>query len=267
MASRDSKEIRSAIDPELQSSLKLRGIDDAMTLHHPLIIYSHLTLEEVERANNIFRRKKDIVERARRDGDFSRYVFEHEKPYRLPALMEGLLEIKYSAIAATLLADVWMQSENISQNQRLWRSAWRLLPDSRATMDQAEQNELAELPERFPIFRGHMLPRGTRLGLSWTIDLECAERFARRFADEQHFVAEGILHKKDVLALFTRRDERQIVVFPRKVIDIIEREIEARAYYLGHRSINSTTRYAALAPGRFKKHLGESVVGRRNCRV
>jgi integrase len=33
--------------------------------------------------------------------------------------------------------------------------------------------------------------------------------------------------------------------------------------YPGHRSINSTTRYAALAPGRFgsvREHLGESVV-------
>jgi hypothetical protein len=30
--------------------------------------------------------------------------------------------------------------------------------------------------------------------------------------------------------------------------------------YLGHRSINSTMRYAALAPGRFKNIWGESVV-------
>jgi hypothetical protein len=29
--------------------------------------------------------------------------------------------------------------------------------------------------------------------------------------------------------------------------------------YLGHRSINSTTRYAALAPGRFKNILGAGV--------
>ena len=28
--------------------------------------------------------------------------------------------------------------------------------------------------------------------------------------------------------------------------------------YLGHRSINSTTRYAALAPGRFQEHLGRA---------
>ena len=34
--------------------------------------------------------------------------------------------------------------------------------------------------------------------------------------------------------------------------------------YLGHSSINSTTRYAALAPGRFKKHVwaGVGVIGR-----
>ena len=30
--------------------------------------------------------------------------------------------------------------------------------------------------------------------------------------------------------------------------------------YLGHRSIDSTTRRAALAPGRFQEHFGESVV-------
>jgi site-specific recombinase XerD len=31
--------------------------------------------------------------------------------------------------------------------------------------------------------------------------------------------------------------------------------------YLGHRSINSTTRYAALAPGRFKNIWGKGVAG------
>jgi site-specific recombinase XerD len=35
------------------------------------------------------------------------------------------------------------------------------------------------------------------------------------------------------------------------------RELKRQQAYLGHRSINSTTRYAALAPGRFKNIWGK----------
>jgi hypothetical protein len=98
-------------------------------------------------------------------------------------------------------------------------------------MDQAEQNDLAKLPEPLPIFRGYALPRGTPRGLSWTIDRERAEWFAYRFPAERYLVAEGSVRKKDVLALFYGRDEREIVVFPDKVIDIVDREIAAPAHY------------------------------------
>jgi hypothetical protein len=196
-------EIHSAIDPELQSSIT-RIDDDAVMLHHPLIIDPYLTLEGVERANKMFRHNKAVVADARRDGNFWRYISEHERPYRMKVLNEVLPTITDSALAAKLVADVWTDSENISQNHGLWTKAWRLLPDPRATMDQSEQNEFAELPELFRIFRGYTLPRGRLRGLSWTIDQECAERFSGRIPDEHYFVAAGRVRKKDVLAFFNR---------------------------------------------------------------
>lgn len=227
------REIRDAIDPELRSSLRQINADNAIMLHDPLIIVPCLTLEQVEEANDTYRCRKAAAAEARRDGNFSGYVFRHEKPYRVKALTE-LLEID-PALAAKLFADVWMDSEIIFPNNHLWIRAWRLLPDPKATMNQDEQNEFAELPELFPIFRGYTLPRGTQRGLSWTIDQERAEWFSRRLPAEHYFVAAGSIRKKDVLAFFSGRDEREIVVFPRKVIDVVEREIAAPAHYAKNR--------------------------------
>lgn len=58
-------------------------------------------------------------------------------------------------------------------------------------------------------------------GLSWTIDQSKAEWFARRFAMLTHLgqprLMEGIVKKKDVLAYFNGRKEKEIVVDPANV--------------------------------------------------
>jgi hypothetical protein len=196
-----------------------------MMLRHPLMIDHYVSLDRVERVNDQYRHKKAAAAEASRNGNWLEYIFLHERPYRPRCLEDVLPDVNNAALASELVAEVWIDSENVSQNQRVWRSVWRMLPQPWATMTQDEQKEFAALPDRFSIFRGYALPRGTALGLSWTLDRGRAEWFARRFAGEHHFVAVGIVRKKDVLAFFSRRDEHEIVVFP-KVVDIVEREIE-----------------------------------------
>ena len=123
--------------------------------------------------------------------DWLNLVFGCERPYRARVLKQVLPAISDAALAAKLVAEVWIDSENVWQNLRVWASVWCMLPDPRATMNWHEQKEFAALPERFPIFRGYGLPRGTARGLSWTIDRERAEWFSRRLPAEHYFVAAG----------------------------------------------------------------------------
>ncbi len=56
-------------------------------VHHPLVIAS-LT-RDASSINRTYREKLDSVKKAEADGDWSKYVFLHERPYRLDALLSA----------------------------------------------------------------------------------------------------------------------------------------------------------------------------------
>lgn len=73
--------------------------------------------------------------------------------------------------------------------------------------------------------------RGVRVnnyrGLSWTVDKSVAEWFARRFRDngDKSYVFIGRINKKDILALFSSRNEKEVICDYRKIKDIRCEEI------------------------------------------
>lgn len=64
-------------------------------------------------------------------------------------------------------------------------------------------------------------------GLSWTIDKSVAEWFARRFRhnEDKCYVFTGTINKKDILALFSSRNEKEVVCDYRKIKNIQCEEI------------------------------------------
>lgn len=64
-------------------------------------------------------------------------------------------------------------------------------------------------------------------GLSWTVDKSVAEWFARRFRydGDKCYVFTGIINKKDILALFNSRNEKEVVCDYRKIKNIQSEEI------------------------------------------
>jgi hypothetical protein len=56
-------------------------------------------------------------------------------------------------------------------------------------------------------------------GISWTLDRERAEWFARRFSNEHWpgVVITGQVKRERIIALINDRQEREVVVFPRYV--------------------------------------------------
>ena len=73
--------------------------------------------------------------------------------------------------------------------------------------------------------------RGVRVnnykGLSWTIDKQRAEWFAKRFGinGEKGYVFAGLIKKKDIIAFFDSRNEEEVVCDYRKIKDIQCEEI------------------------------------------
>lgn len=64
-------------------------------------------------------------------------------------------------------------------------------------------------------------------GLSWTVDKSVAEWFVRRFRhnEDKCYVFTGTINKKDILALFSSRNEKEVVCDYRKIKNIQCEEI------------------------------------------
>jgi hypothetical protein len=92
---------------------------------------------------------------------------------------------------------------------------------------------------------------------------EAARRhIERELADEAELMANGDFARSAKCKVIRDTDAELwalLANIEKEFADEDEATREAAHAYLGHRSINSTTRYAALAPGRFKNIWGEGV--------
>lgn len=193
-------------------------------LFHPLVhepLYHEL---QNKHYNRVYLSKKTALAKAITDKNWSSYIFIHERPYRLEALMDVIHDygVRTPGKMWPLIADVWIDSENIFQGLEEWTALWAYAPNKRIhfVMDDAEKEALRELPEVIPVYRGFTVD-GADAGLSWTTDREKAEWFARRFRQEGVVpkLASGTISKEKVLAYFLGRGENEIVAFPDDVLD------------------------------------------------
>jgi hypothetical protein len=87
-------------------------------------------------------------------------------------------------------------------------------------MSDEERDALAAMDEPIIVYRGFTDFEGeeeefdSRVdGLAWTVDLERATWFAKRYAYKgRSQVAKGLVHHQDVVGYFTGRNESEIVV-------------------------------------------------------
>jgi hypothetical protein len=189
-----------------------------LMLKHPLVFSVMHTNQMNAWANEHYRCKLNAVAKARDAGDYSLYIWLHERPYRVYALQR----IAFLLLAPDywqLVSHVWLDSENVWQNRRAWRMFWACkMPQRELVMDDREREQLAALPETLAVYRGVKL-RSAMRGLSWTLDRERAEWFANRFVmKRQHpMVLQSEVRKADVVAHFIGRNEAEIVVHPNAI--------------------------------------------------
>ena len=204
------------LNPELEGYIERRD-RIGFVLHHPLIIQVMYTPIFNKRINRMYAYKQERLARAVEEQDWGKFIFLHERPYRLDALHRVLFEHKADdpAIVWGLVSDAWIDCENVYQNLSTWRKIWSLPISDREqhVMDEAERAALEALPDTIQVYRGHAHKKSQK-GMSWTTDRDRAIWFAKRFAGVERrkvLLSKGIVSKQHVFALLLGRGENEIV--------------------------------------------------------
>lgn len=181
------------------------------------LVYSVPYLPVLNKSLNLlFSQKTDALSAASQAGLWKACIELFERPYRVEAFCHYrylMSDTEYWE----LLATVWIDSENIRENQLVWEE---LLSSNRGCKQAfvGSGEELAAMPESFLIYQGHTSERDD--GWSWSVDEPTARWFAHRFAQLERsspVVTVALVQRTDVLAYRQDRGENEIIVNPLRV--------------------------------------------------
>lgn len=192
-----------------------------------------------------FLRSREILEkmfhyRALHERDFRKYLTLQSHETILEAFAGIADEIQDGKEYWGLMRDVWTRGEDF-QPKATWHKLLRAFPSySYYMMSDAERDKLASFPSILHVYRGVSSDKYID-GFSWTLDLNLAEWFAKRFGtrtgrlaaavrlthyDPHHIfkptLITGTILTSSVIAFLNDRDEQEIIVLPN---DIQEKEI------------------------------------------
>ena len=124
---------------------------------------------------------------------------------------------------AEYLANAWVTEENPNMDSNVSVSRAIQMFKSCKKEYLMEKEDLAyyrSLPSKIDIYRGVAEGR-VKLGLSWTDDIEKAKWFQNRFGNNNYLLHLNV-NKKDVIAYFNTRGEKEILLDVLKYKNLIE---------------------------------------------
>lgn len=127
-----------------------------------------------------------------------------------------------------ILASAWTQSENPNRDPNVKR--WELVAmfqdaDPEVLMNSDDYAVYQSLPDTITVYRGVVgTAEDSYLGLSWSLNQETAEWFAKRFG-HRGYVYEGQIDKKYVYAYFSGRNESEVVMRPKYLRGLKKRRV------------------------------------------
>lgn len=148
------------------------------------------------------------------------------KPYALTFLKFAEPHLSREDMSQ-ILVNAWVRSEaphqdvnvSIEKLLNLFKSA-----DPHVLMDESDYEAFQELDDTVTVYRGVTSYNSKSLkALSWTLDKSIADWFAHRF-DEDGRVYEAKIKKDHIYALFNNRNESEVILDPKYLIDITESE-------------------------------------------
>jgi hypothetical protein len=203
---------------ELLPELKACVVDIGVLgpcLKHPLYFAVPYTPEMNAIYNESYQVKSTAVAKAKRESNWSGYIFYHERPYRLQVFGEVEKEMPDEDYWE-LLRDIWTDSENIWQNKDAWR---KYLSSSRpgSFMDVDDRVAFDKLPDQFWVYRGYLMGKN-KSGFSYTLDDKKALWFSKRFArtGDVARMHSRLVKKSQVFAYTNARDEQEVIILPRR---------------------------------------------------
>lgn len=145
------------------------------------------------------------------------------KPYQLVFLnflLKGKIISKKEC--GNLLANNWSLIEVLNHDKNVTKLqvlSWIKAADKEILMNPAERAIYDSLPDSVTAYRGCKSAKGIK-GLSWTLSRDVAEFFKDRFGKGKLYQAQ--INKADVIAYLNDRDEHEVIVDYRKLLNIIE---------------------------------------------
>lgn len=209
----------------------LRTAQSPLVIHHPftgcgyfiLLAEDSVRVTDITTSTEDFERWKDWM-RCRIDEAESAYEIglRVHQPYRfifLKATEQFLSDEEF----AKLLQFSWISSPAPSQEEEAAPSEMIEMfqrANAEYLMSPEEQSILAQLPDEAVIYRGLTEKNAFHVsGMSWTLKEESAARFARR-GEFTGKVYRAKIRKEEILALFLKGDEIEIVVDPKNLQEI-----------------------------------------------
>ena len=129
---------------------------------------------------------------------------------------------------ASILSDAWIRTETPNNDPNLSKKDLLSMfksTDPRLLMDEDDYQRFMDLDDVVTVYRGVTSMNAKNIkALSWTLDRDTAEWFAYRFG-ENGTVYEAQIQKKYIYALFTGRNESEVIVDPKHLIAIAQVQI------------------------------------------
>lgn len=192
-------------------------------LRHPLVYHVPYVPQLADLANEMFLRKSSRIQELSACGEGDRAVTLYERPYRLQALLD-LGPLMTDELFWKTAGWVWIDTENADECWEAWKSTMLCgRPNREALMSTEERARLASLPETLTVWRGQSKGEPIR-DFSWTLSMETAEWFARRFNNKNGIIKKGRVSKASVIAYLSGRGEEELVIFPEDVELVAERK-------------------------------------------
>lgn len=176
-------------------------------LRHPLVY--QVPFRSNGSANAVYIQKQNQVKDALGSWNYKKFVWLHERPYRLEAFKK--IEKKLGDVSYwQLLTEIWVDTENQYAYLKDWKKFLTSERQHRHYMMNEEDDQLLRsLPEEVTIYRGCQKGLNEK-GLSWTLDKSKAEFFANRFS-KKGIILEKKIPKSEIVALLTVRGETEII--------------------------------------------------------
>lgn len=178
-------------------------------IRHPLVFSVPHAPQLNAIVNHSYRQKKEIIEQAMKNGNFSEVIMMYEKPYRMDTLIRIASKIPRNKFWK-LMASTWIEIENTHSYSSLYKAIFRT-DDCRAMMNKEEMKLFNSLPEKIAIYRGHQKKNAN--GWSWTLDYHRAKWFETRLG-QKGGVARRIVDKSEIVAVLLGRSELEVIARP-----------------------------------------------------